>query len=238
LLALSDIDAGYGDSTVLHGISLVVDSGDAVCVMGPNGAGKTTLLKVIAGILPPRRGSIHWEGERLDGRPVRHTVQAGISLVPEGRHIFQGLTIRENLLLGAYSRHDRAAIEADIEVMYEIFPILYERRRSLGRTLSGGQQQMLAIARGLMSRPRLLLLDEPSLGLAPIVVNELPTVLRRAQALFDTAILIVEQNASLALGVASRGFVIETGRVRFSGSTEEMRVVVEADGLLSAGRTG
>ena len=236
MLALSEIEAGYGDSTVLHGVSLEVGRGDVVCVMGPNGAGKTTLLRIVAGLLPARRGSICWDGAHVSGRTVRDAVMSGISLVPEGRHIFQSMTIRDNLLLGAHSRRDRS-VESDIEMMYGIFPILGERRRSLGRALSGGQQQMLAIARGLMSRPRLLLLDEPSLGLAPIVVNELPAALRRATELFDTAVLIVEQNPSLALNVATRGLVLESGRVRFSGTADAIRTVVEHEGLMSAGRT-
>jgi branched-chain amino acid transport system ATP-binding protein len=233
LLTLSDLHVFYGDAHVLHGVSLSVGTAEAVCVMGPNGAGKSTLLKTIAGALSPLTGTIELDGERLDGRGPRRAVDGGVVLVPEGRHIFQTMTIRENLLLGAHTRRDKAAVEQDITLMYELFPILFEKRDALGKAMSGGQQQMLAIARGLMSRPRLLLLDEPSLGLAPIVVNELPVVLGKIQATLDTAVLIVEQNASLALSVASRGVILESGRVHLAGSSAELRTVVERDGLFA-----
>ena len=233
MLALSEIRAGYGDGEVLHGVSLDVADGEAVCVMGPNGAGKSTLLKVIAGALPARSGTISWNGRSLKSGSLRGAVRAGIVLVPEGRHIFQTQTIRENLLLGAHSRRGRAEIEADVELMYEIFPVLRVKQSALGRAMSGGQQQMLAIARGLMSRPRLLLLDEPSLGLAPIVVHELSQVLRRVQQEFEMSLLIVEQNPSLALDVATRGVVVETGRVRFSGTADEIGAVIEREGLFA-----
>jgi len=233
LLTLSDLHVYYGDAHVLHGVSLSVDSSEAVCVMGPNGAGKSTLLKTVAGVLGPRNGSIDLDGQRLDGKGARRAVAAGIVLVPEGRHIFQSMTIRENLLLGAHSRKDRNAVQEDVTLMYELFPILYEKRDALGKEMSGGQQQMLAIARGLMSRPRLLLLDEPSLGLAPIVVNELPDVLGKIRTMLDTAVLIVEQNASLALAVAKRGVIMETGRIHLAGTNTELRRVIERDGLFA-----
>lgn len=233
MLALSDLHVYYGDAHVLHGIDLTVAAGESVCVMGPNGAGKSTLLKSIAGAVSPRTGEITVDGARIDGRGERRAVGAGISLVPEGRHIFQAMTIEDNLRIGAHSRSAKAAVEQDIALMYDIFPILGERRRHLGKAMSGGQQQMLAIARGLMSRPRLLLLDEPSLGLAPIVVNELPNVLDRARGLFDVAVLVVEQNASLALAVASRGVIMETGRIHVAGTAEELRAVVARDGLFA-----
>ena len=209
--------------------------------MGPNGAGKSTLLKTIAGVMGPRTGTIELDGQRLDGKGARRAVAAGIVLVPEGRHIFQSMTIRENLLLGAHSRKDRDAVQQDVSLMYELFPILYEKRDALGREMSGGQQQMLAIARGLMSRPRLLLLDEPSLGLAPIVVNELPEVLGKIRTTLDTAVLIVEQNASLALAVAKRGVIMETGRVhldrheRRAAPGDRARRVVRHDGRRRGG---
>lgn len=233
MLTLSDLHVFYGDAHVLHGVSLTVGKAEAVCVMGPNGAGKSTLLKTIAGVLAPRTGTIELDEQRLDGKGPRRAVASGVVLVPEGRRIFQSMTIRENLLLGAHSRKDRESVEQDITLMYEIFPILFERRNSLGRAMSGGQQQMLAIARGLMSRPRLLLLDEPSLGLAPIVVNELPAVLGKVRDLLDTAVLIVEQNASLALAVAKRGVIMESGRVHLAGTNAELRGVIERDGLFA-----
>jgi branched-chain amino acid transport system ATP-binding protein len=233
-LALTDLHVYYGDAHVLHGIDLTVAAGESVCVMGPNGAGKSTLLKAIAGAVAPRTGTITLDGDRISGRGERCAVAAGISLVPEGRHIFQAMTIEDNLRIGAHSRSGKAAIEQDIALMYDIFPILGERRRHLGKAMSGGQQQMLAIARGLMSRPRVLLLDEPSLGLAPIVVHELPGVLRRVRELFEVAVLVVEQNASLALAVASRGVIMETGRIHIAGTADELRAVVARDGLFAA----
>jgi branched-chain amino acid transport system ATP-binding protein len=233
LLTLSDLHVFYGDAHVLHGISLQVGASEAVCVMGPNGAGKSTLLKTVAGVLTPRTGTIELDGARLDGKGPRRAVGAGIVLVPEGRHIFQSMTIRENLLLGAHTRKDRDAVQQDLTLMYELFPVLYDKRDARGREMSGGQQQMLAIARGLMSRPRLLLLDEPSLGLAPIVVNELPTVLGTIRSTLDTAVLIVEQNASLALAVAKRGVIMESGRNHIAGSNAELRRIIERDGLFA-----
>jgi branched-chain amino acid transport system ATP-binding protein len=230
LLNIADIQAFYGDAHVLHGVSLTVGTSETVCVMGPNGAGKSTLLKVIACALRPRSGVLDWEGRNLVGRRAKDAVRAGIVLVPEGRHIFNTLTVRDNLLLGAFSRADRKAVDSDIALMYDIFPVLAVKRDGFGRQMSGGEQQMLAIARGLMSRPRLLLLDEPSLGLAPRIVGELPGVLSRVRELFDTAILIVEQNASLALAIASRGVLMETGRVRFTGSADELRALIDREG--------
>jgi branched-chain amino acid transport system ATP-binding protein len=238
LLRLSDVHAYYGDAHVLHGISLLVDEAEVVCVMGPNGAGKTTLLKVIAGAVRPRRGVVEWHGQKRSIRRPKDAVDAGIVLVPEGRHIFQTMSIRDNLLLGAYSRRDRSAVEDDISMMYEIFPVLHAKRHALGKAMSGGEQQMLAIARGLMSRPRLLLLDEPSLGLAPKIVGELPAVLTMVREMFQTAILIVEQNASLALDVASRGVMLETGRIRASGTASELEELIEREGPFVAATAG
>jgi branched-chain amino acid transport system ATP-binding protein len=233
LLTLSDLHVFYADAHVLHGVSMTVGTAEAVCVMGPNGAGKSTLLKAIAGALSPRTGTIDLDGEQLHGRGPRRAVNAGVVLVPEGRHIFQSMTIRDNLLLGAHTRRDKVGVEQDVALMYELFPVLFEKRDALGKAISGGQQQMLAIARGLMSRPRVLLLDEPSLGLAPIVVGELPAVIGKIQATLDTAVLLVEQNASLALSVASRGIILETGRVQLAGSASELREAVERDGLFA-----
>jgi branched-chain amino acid transport system ATP-binding protein len=238
LLTISDLHVYYGDAHVLHGVSFDIAAQEAVCIMGPNGAGKSTLLKALAGAVAPRTGTITMEGAELQGRGPQRAVNAGIVLVPEGRHIFRSLTVRDNLLIGAHSRRDRDAIAADVEMMYEVFPILHERRNQLGSAMSGGQQQMLAIARGLMSRPRLLLLDEPSLGLAPIIVNDLPNMLGRIRELFDTAILIVEQNASLALAVASRGMIVESGRIHQEGDSDHLRELIERDGLFSAAAGG
>jgi branched-chain amino acid transport system ATP-binding protein len=212
MLRLTAIEAGYGPMSCLHGISLEVNQGEIVTLLGANGAGKTTTLMTISGLLPLRRGTITFRGQELNGMAAADIVAQGMSHVPEGRRILPRLTVLENLALGAYLRRDRRAIEQDVERVFGLFPILAARRRQLAGTLSGGEQQMLAIARGLMARPTLLLLDEPSLGLAPkLVVTIFETIRRINQE--GVTLLLVEQNAYLSLQIAHRGYVLETGRI-------------------------
>ncbi len=202
-------------------MSLAVRAGEVVTLIGANGAGKTTLLRTISGLLPPRHGRITFAGRDITRLAAHRIVASGISQVPEGRIIFANLSVRDNLELGAYLRRDRARIRADLERMFALFPRLKERERQRGGTLSGGEQQMLAIARGLMSRPRLLLMDEPSLGLAPILVREIfRTVAEISRQ--GVTILLVEQNAHMALGIADRGYVMETGSIVLSDTRENL----------------
>lgn len=212
MLRLEEVDAGYGQTDCLKGVTLEVRKGEIVALLGANGAGKTTTLKAISGLVPVRQGTITFQGTRLHRVSPGAIVGLGISHVPEGRQILSRLTVVENLELGAYLRRDRPAIRRDLERMCELFPILAQRRRQLAGTLSGGEQQMLAIARGLMAHPTLLLLDEPSLGLAPKLVRAMfETILRLHQD--GVTLLLVEQNVSLALQIAHRGYVLETGRI-------------------------
>jgi len=214
MLSVRALVVGYGPVTALAGIDLDIAAGEIVCVIGPNGAGKTTLMKTAAGLLRPRSGEIRLEGAPLAAGAVKR-VRAGIALVPEGRHVFAPLTVRDNLELGAYvrlARGERAAVAGDLARIFEIFPRLKERAGQAAGLLSGGEQQMVAIGRALMGRPRLLLLDEPSMGLAPLVVEEIFGVIRRLHA-EGTTVLIAEQNARMALSVAQRGYVIEAGHV-------------------------
>ncbi len=208
LLRVSSLHTGYGPTEVLHGISLTVDDGEIVAVLGANGAGKSTLLMTISGVNPTQRGDILFNGQSIANRPAHEIVRAGISQAPEGRRIFPRLTVRENLEMGAF--HNRKL--DGLERMFTFFPILRDRQQQLGGTLSGGEQQMLAIARALMACPRLLLLDEPSLGLAPLVVIKIFDIIREINQA-GTAILLVEQNANMALHIAHRGYVLETGRI-------------------------
>ena len=210
LLQLQDVHTGYGPVDVLKGISLTVASGEIVAMLGANGAGKSTTLMTICGINPVRKGSITFAGQSIGNRPPHTIVGLGLSQVPEGRRIFPRLTVRENLEMGAFQRDD--AIAADLEKGFALFPILQDRQSQLGGTLSGGEQQMLAIARALMARPKLLLLDEPSLGLAPLIVAKIFEIIRAINQQ-GTTILLVEQNANMALHVANRGYVLETGRI-------------------------
>jgi branched-chain amino acid transport system ATP-binding protein len=216
-LELVGVEAGYGGARVVQGISLAVSPGRIVALLGPNGAGKSTTLRVVAGLLRPRGGEVRLDGERIDGLPPDAVLRRGLALVPERRELFPSLSVAENLDLGAYARRDRAGIAADLEMVFALFPRLRERRTQPARTLSGGEQQMLAIARGLMSRPRYLLLDEPSLGLAPLLIEEIFRKLVEIRA-HGTAILLVEQNAAAALRVADHGYVLETGVIRLQGS--------------------
>ena len=213
LLRLSSIEAGYRDLVAVHDVSLDVRVGEAVALIGGNGAGKTTTLRAISGLLPLRRGRIELEGERIDGRASSEVVARGIAHVPEGRHLFPTMSVRENLELGA---RDRAGRAAGLDGVFTLFPRLRERQRQLAGTLSGGEQQMCAIGRGLMARPRLLLLDEPSLGLAPVMVKLIFEVLSTINT-SGTAILLVEQNVARALTLAHRAYVIENGRVVLEG---------------------
>lgn len=221
MLTIDKLEVSYGAIRALHGISLEVPDGSIVCLIGANGAGKSTTLKTISGLLRPRAGSIRYQGEEITHWTPKRIVAAGISHVPEGRRIFADQTVEENLRLGAYSRRDREEIAKDLEFVYELFPRLLERRKQLGGTLSGGEQQMLAIGRGLMARPKLLLLDEPSMGLSPLLVREIFSIIQTINRQ-GTTILLVEQNAYMALGVASFAYVLETGRVALQGPAKEL----------------
>ena len=213
LLRLTEVEAGYRDLVAVRDVSLEVRAGEAVALIGANGAGKTTTLRAISGLLPLRRGRIDLDGERIDGRAPSQVVARGIAHVPEGRHLFPTMSVRENLELGA---RDRAGRAAGLEGVFTLFPRLRERERQLAGTLSGGEQQMCAIGRGLMARPRLLLLDEPSLGLAPVMVKLIFEVLATINA-SGTAILLVEQNVPRALALAHRAYVVENGRIVLEG---------------------
>ena len=212
LLKLDNVKTYYGNIRALKGISLEVNEGEIVCLIGGNGAGKSTTLMTISGVLTPEEGDVLYQGRPIAGLRPDHIVQMGICQVPEGRMIFPMLTVVENLDLGAYLRKDKNGIKEDVERVFELFPVLRERRKQAGGTLSGGEQQMLAIGRALMARPKLLLLDEPSLGLAPILVDTIFAIIRQIN-MQGTTILLVEQNAQLALQFSHRGYVIETGRI-------------------------
>jgi branched-chain amino acid transport system ATP-binding protein len=215
------LEVSYGGIRAVKGIDLTVKQGELVCLIGANGAGKTTTLKSLCGMLPPSRGQILYEGAAITGRPSYELVRRGISLVPEGRGIFGRLTVEENLKIGAYARRDHTAIRADMERLYGLFPRLAERRAQSAGTLSGGEQQMLAIGRALMSRPRLLLLDEPSMGLAPMLVQKIFGIIRRI-AEEGVTLLLVEQNARLALEVSHRGYVMESGNIVLADSAKAL----------------
>ncbi len=221
MLEITDLSTAYGKIEALKGVSLSARAGQVTCLLGPNGAGKSTLMLTLAGILKPQRGSVKFEGEELVGKTPADIVSRGLALVPENRLVFPALTVRENLMAGAYKRHDRAGIKDDIEHMFERFPRLKERVEQYAGTLSGGEQQMLAVARALMSRPRLLLMDEPSVGLAPLVVAEIFSIIRQLHA-EGVSIFLVEQNAHLALKVAQHFYLMELGRVSFSGTPGEL----------------
>ncbi len=223
LLAISEIVTGYGPTIVNRSVSLTLAQGEIVTILGPNGAGKSTLLKAIAGLVRPRAGSISFDGADVTGLPADIMARRGVVLVPEGRKIFVDMTVEENLRLGAYSRNDPDAVEADFATMLAFFPILATKRRDKGGSLSGGQQQMLAIARGLMTRPRVLLLDEPSLGLSPLLVKEIKAIILGIGERFGASVLLVEQNAGLALAVAARGYLMQNGRIVVSGPIAELR---------------
>jgi branched-chain amino acid transport system ATP-binding protein len=222
LLEVSGLHAAYGEVRVLHGLSFVTEKGGITALLGANGAGKTTTLRAVCAMLRTE-GEIRFDGERIERRPTEDIVRRGIAHVPDGRGTFLHLTTEENLRLGAYTRKDRAAVAADLERVYGYFPRLKERRRQQAGTLSGGEQQMLAVSRALMLRPKLMLLDEPSFGLAPLLVKELFQILREIKEREGVSLLLVEQNAALALELADHAYLIETGRVVLSGSAAELR---------------
>ncbi|MHA7958885.1 ABC transporter ATP-binding protein [Streptomyces sp. L500] len=221
LLEVEDLHVAYGKIEAVKGISFAVDTGQIVTLIGTNGAGKTTTLRTLSGLLTPRSGTIRFDGRPLTGIPAHRVVALGLAHSPEGRHIFPRLTIAENLQLGAFLRKDGDGIAHDIRRVYELFPILGERARQPAGTLSGGEQQMLAMGRALMSRPKLLMLDEPSMGLSPIMMRKIMDTIAELKA-SGTTILLVEQNAQAALGLADRGHVMETGRIVLSGTGAEL----------------
>ena len=222
MLELREVEVAYGNIRALKGISLTVAEGELVTLIGANGAGKSTTLKTISGLLRPKAGTLLYQDQTLDRLQPHQIVALGISHCPEGRHLFGRLTVTENLRLGAVQRRDREEVPRDIEHVYKLFPVLKDRRAQLAGTLSGGEQQMLAIGRAMMSRPRLLLLDEPSLGLAPILVGLIFETIQQLKR-EGTTILLVEQNARLALEIADRAYVMETGRVTLEGPAAELK---------------
>jgi branched-chain amino acid transport system ATP-binding protein len=221
MLTLDNVYVNYGAIEALTGISLRVDKGEVVTLIGANGAGKTTTLRTITGLLQPREGTINFEGEDISGKPTHRLVARGISMSPEGRGVFANLSVRENLQMGAYLKKNKSEVAADMDHAFQMFPRLKERESQKAGTLSGGEQQMLAIARALMSRPRLLLLDEPSLGLAPLVVHTIFEAIDEIRGK-GTTILLVEQNAHAALGHSDRAYVLETGRIVMEGPSKEL----------------
>jgi len=221
LLEVEDLSLAYGDVQVLFGVSLEVHEGEIVTLLGSNGAGKTTTLRAISGLRPARGGQIRYRGESLLGIPASRRAELGIALVPEGRELWPGLTVRENLELGAYTKSTRARSGQNIERIFGLFPRLKERHAQLAGSLSGGEQQMCAIGRAMMSEPKLLMLDEPSLGLAPILVDQMFAIVRTLHSTGIT-VLLVEQNLQKALEIAQRGYVIETGTVKLQGSSSEL----------------
>jgi len=221
VLEARDVHAGYGDVQILSGVSFAVAGGEIVALVGPNGAGKTTLLRAVMGLLPLRRGAVTWEGRPIHAAPTHRIVEQGIALVPEGRRLFARMTVEENLLLGAFAPRALQVRGEGLERVFQIFPRLAERRRQLAGSLSGGEQQMVAIGRALMSRPRLLLLDEPSLGLAPRVVEGILEVLRQIHR-EGVGVFLVEQNVQASLALADRGYVLENGRITGQGSGRDL----------------
>jgi branched-chain amino acid transport system ATP-binding protein len=222
LLEVADIHTFYGNIEALKGVSLEVEEGECVTLIGSNGAGKSTTLRSISGLTPPRQGSIKFQGREIAETPPQDIVSMGISQSPEGRHVFPRMSVRENLLLGAYLRRDSGGIDEDLQRVYSLFPRLEERERQKGGTMSGGEQQMLAIGRALMARPTLLLLDEPSMGIAPILVERIYETIAEINQQ-GTTILLVEQNANFALEVSSRGYVLETGKVAVADQSASLR---------------
>jgi branched-chain amino acid transport system ATP-binding protein len=222
LLEIANLDVAHGDVRAVSGVSLTVGAGEIVALLGPNGAGKSTLLNCAAGLLRPRAGAVRFDGEDLTGVHAHEIVQRGLALVPEGRRLFGGMTVEDNLELGAFAERARAGRQASLERVLALFPALAERRRQIVAALSGGQQQMVAVGRALMTNPRLLMLDEPSLGLAPTVVRELFATVRRLNEDDGLTVLVVEQNARIALDVASRAYVPEVGKVAVEGTSDEL----------------
>ena len=221
MLRVEDINVYYGAIHAIKGISLEVNDGEIVALIGSNGAGKSTTLRTISGLMKPKTGRIMYDGEDITGVPAHKIVGKGLCQVPEGRHVFANMTVLENLELGAYLRTDKEGIAKDMEMVFEKFPRLLERKNQLSGTLSGGEQQMLAMARALMSRPKLLLLDEPSMGLAPLLIKEIFNIIKEINA-SGTTVLLVEQNANMALSIADKAYVLETGRITLSGTAAEL----------------
>lgn len=221
MLTINDINVFYGAIHAIKGVSLEVNEGEIVTLIGANGAGKSTILRTISGLLKPKTGTIQFEGQEIAGMPAHEIVKTGISQVPEGRRIFAEMSVLENLELGAFTRKDKDGIKADMELVFNRFPRLKERIGQLAGTLSGGEQQMLAMGRALMSRPRLLLLDEPSMGLAPLLIKEIFAIIQDINKT-GTTVLLVEQNANMALSIAHRAYVLETGRITLSGDATEL----------------
>lgn len=221
MLKVNDINVFYGNIQALKGISLEVKEGEIVTLIGANGAGKSTLLKTLSGLLKPKSGTIEYLGGTISGMAPQAIVKAGISHVPEGRRVFSNMSVEENLELGAYTRKDTSGIRKDMEMVYELFPRLLERRKQLSGTLSGGEQQMLAMGRAIMAKPKLLLLDEPSMGLAPLMVKQIFNIIQQINQT-GTTVLLVEQNANMALSIANRAYVIETGRIQIAGTAAEL----------------
>lgn len=226
MLKVDQIDVYYGNIQALKEVSLEVNEGEIVTLIGANGAGKSTLLKTLSGLLKPKKGTIQYLGDTITGKQAQSIVKAGISHVPEGRRVFANMTVEENLELGAFLRQDSKGIREDFDRVYELFPRLLERRKQLSGTLSGGEQQMLAMGRAIMARPKLLLLDEPSMGLAPLLVKTIFRIIEEINHA-GTTILLVEQNAHMALSIASRAYVIETGSVMVSGPAKELQASEE-----------
>ena len=222
MLKISNIQTYYGNIQALKEISINIAAGEIVTLIGANGAGKTTTLMSISGIVRPRKGKIFFKGEPIQDAPPDEIVRRGISHVPEGRRIFPYLTVMENLDMGAFLRTDKAAIQKDLEYVFDLFPILRDRRSQIGGTLSGGEQQMLAISRALMARPTLLLLDEPSLGLAPIVMQQIFEIIKKINQEQGTSIFLIEQNANLALQIADKGYVMENGKITLQDKAENL----------------
>jgi branched-chain amino acid transport system ATP-binding protein len=219
LLRLDNVDTYYGQIHILQGVSLEVNEGELVCLLGGNASGKSTTLKTIIGMVRPRRGAVEFAGEEVNGRPTSYRIGKGMAIVPENRRLFGPMTVKENLEMGAYLHG--GGTKEDFERVYSLFPLLYERRRQLAGTLSGGEQQMAAMGRALMSRPKLLLMDEPSMGLAPILVERNFEIIKEVHE-SGVAILVVEQNANVSLSIADRGYVLQTGRIVLSGAASSL----------------
>lgn len=230
MLRVENLAVNYGMINAVRGVNFEVNQGEIVSLIGANGAGKSTILRTISGLIKPASGTLTYEGQNITKTNAQKIVQLGISHVPEGRHVFKGLSVRENLEMGAFLRKDRSNIEEDIQAVYDRFPVLGERQKQDASTLSGGEQQMLAMGRALMSKPKLLLLDEPSMGLAPIFIQEIFNIIQQIQAQ-GTTVLLIEQNAKMALSIASRGYVLETGKIVLSGTGQEL---LESDAVQKA----
>lgn len=222
MLKLENVESGYGNKLAIKNVSLEINEGEIITLIGANGAGKSTTLMTICGVVPCRAGSITFQGQQIQAMEADRIVRLGVCQVPEGRHIFPQLTVKENLDMGAFLRNDKEGIKRDMEYVYALFPILAERRNQDGGNLSGGEQQMLAMSRALMARPQVLLLDEPSMGLAPLVIRQIFEIIKQINKENNTTIFLVEQNANQALHIADRGYVMETGEITLTGSAGEL----------------